>query len=159
MADFPHHYRVDALGGPEGAVRLASEGLDAIESAPPAQFGGPGDRWSPETLLVAAVADCFVLGFRAIARASKFPWTTLECAVEGTLDRADGAARFTGFNITASLRLLPGANEARARRLLEKSEKACLITNSLSANVHLRASVEFEGGDPDGRTEQGAKSS
>ena len=49
----------------DGDVALSGDGLPAIATAPPAEFGGPGDRWSPETLLAAAVADCFVLGFRS----------------------------------------------------------------------------------------------
>ena len=90
MQDFPHHYRVGATAEPDGDVSLTGDGLDAIASAPPAEFGGPGDRWSPETLLVAAVADCFILSFRVIARASKLPWISLKCEVEGTLERREG---------------------------------------------------------------------
>ena len=72
MQDLPHHYKVAASAAPQGEVNLASNLLDPILSAPPAEYGGPGNRWSPETLLVAAVADCFILSFRAVARASKF---------------------------------------------------------------------------------------
>ena len=73
MQDFPHQYSATALANVEGDVNLQSERLPSLVSAPPSEFGGPGDRWSPETLLVAAVADCFVLTFRAIARASQLP--------------------------------------------------------------------------------------
>jgi hypothetical protein len=38
---------------------------------------------------MASVIDCFALTFRAIARASKFKWTRLDCRAEGTLDRVD----------------------------------------------------------------------
>ena len=44
------------------------EGVRVIESAPPKEFDGPGDQWSPEQLLTAAVADCFVLNFRTMTR-------------------------------------------------------------------------------------------
>ena len=40
------------------------------------------------TLLIAAVADCFILTFRAVARASRFEWISLGCTVDGVLDRA-----------------------------------------------------------------------
>ena len=56
MQAFPHHYKVEASGGPEGDVMLSEENVESIASAPPTEFGGPGDRWSPESLLVAAVA-------------------------------------------------------------------------------------------------------
>lgn len=141
MQDFPHHYRVAATAEPAGDVNLSGEGLETIPSAPPPEFGGPGDRWSPESLLVAAVADCFVLSFRAISRASKLEWLSLHCEVEGTLEREDRVTRFTGFQVTASLRVPPGTNEARAQRLLEKAEEICLITNSLSCPTQVQSTV------------------
>jgi organic hydroperoxide reductase OsmC/OhrA len=145
MQDFPHHYSVAAGAQAEGPVVLSSEGLPDLASAAPQQFGGPGDRWSPETLLVAAVADCFILSFRAIARASKLAWTSLECRVEGTLDRVDRAMQFTAFRVHASLRVAPGVSEEQARRILEKAERSCLISNSLKAPSHLEAEVRLEG--------------
>ena len=89
MQGFPHQYVVSASTEQEANIQHASQGLPALETAPPVEFGGPGDRWSPETLLVASVADCFILTFRAIARASKFDWTSIECTVDGTLERVD----------------------------------------------------------------------
>ena len=141
MQQLPHYYRVVAASRPDSHVDLSGAGLDPLESAPPAEYGGPGDKWSPETLLVASVADCFVLSFKAIARASKFEWQSLECDVEGTLDREDKVTRFTGFRIKAVLEVPSGADEARARRLLEKAEESCLITQSLKATPTLDAEV------------------
>ena len=141
MRYFPHHYKVAAAAGPDGDVSLSCDGLDAIPSAPPAEFGGPGDKWSPETLLVAAVADCFILSFRAIAGASKLSWISLKCEVEGTLERKDGATKFTEFVVRATLSVPQDTKKARAHRLLEKAEESCLITNSLSGTIHLDAVV------------------
>ena len=141
MQDLPHHYRVAATAKPDGNVALTSGNLDAISSAAPAEFGGPGDCWSPETLLVAAVADCFVLSFRAIARASKLSWSSLDCDVEGTLERSEGTTKFTAFKVTAKLGVPEGANIERAGRLLEKAEASCLVTNSLAGETHLSAEV------------------
>ena len=141
MQEYPHHYKVAAVAGPEGNVDLTGERLQAISSAPPAQFGGPGDKWSPETLLTAAVADCFILTFRAIARASKVAWTSLECEVEGTLERKDGVTRFTEFVVHATLTVPEDTREERAQRLLEKAEETCLVTNSLTSTRRLDAVV------------------
>jgi len=141
MKDLPHHYEVAATTSTKGNVDLTSPGLSCIDSAPPAEFGGPGDRWSPETLLVAAVADCFILTFRAIARASKLDWVSLSCDVDGILDRVDNVTRFTEFRLRAVLDAPPGTDERKALRLLEKSERSCLITNSLTAENHLDAEL------------------
>ncbi|MBI1194883.1 MAG: OsmC family peroxiredoxin [Gammaproteobacteria bacterium] len=141
MQSFPHHYRVLAEADATGDVCLFGEGLDAIPSAPPPEFGGPGDEWSPETLLTASVAGCFILTFRAIARAARFEWMSLDCEVEGTLDHTDGPTRFTGFVVHATLSVPDGADHAKALHLLEKAEEGCLITNSLCGPTRLEAEV------------------
>lgn len=142
MQDFPHHYRVSAKGNVEDNVRLASPGLVALESAGPAEFGGPGDLWSPETLLAAAVADCFILSFRAIARASKFDWVSLECKVDAVLEKVEKVTQFTEFHETVVLEIPEGGDEKKATRLLERAEHVCLVTNSMKGTTHLDATVK-----------------
>src|SRR6266542_2954665 len=95
MQIFPHHYTVTAAGGEHGDIELIAERLPTLRSASPAEFDSPGDRWSPETFLVGAVGDCFILTFRAVARVSQLPWTSLRCRVTGTLDRVDRVTQFT----------------------------------------------------------------
>lgn len=143
MTPYPHHYKVASTAGPDGEVVLESAGLEAMHSAAPAEFGGPGDRWSPETLLIAALADCFVLTFRSIARAGKLPWVSLQCEVEGTLEREAGVSRFTVFDLTARLDVPAGADLEAAQRALRKAEQGCLISNSLSGRRQLAASVDI----------------
>ena len=141
MHPFPHRYTVNASVRPDGDVPLSTEGVRIIESAPPKEFDGPGNQWSPEGLLTAAVADCFVLSFRAIARASKFEWLSLESRTEGTLDRVEGKMRFTRFDTHASLHVAAGADVERAKKLLEKAELTCLVANSLNSERHLTVEV------------------
>lgn len=141
MQDFPHHYAVTASSSADSNVALESPGLVSLESAGPAEFGGPGDLWSPETMLVASVADCFILTFKAIARASKLEWLSLRCDAVGNLEKVDKVTQFTGFRIQATLEVPEGTREVKALRLLEKAEKSCLITNSLKAESHLDAEV------------------
>lgn len=144
MRPFPHRYTATASASPTGDVRADSPGLPALATAAPEAFGGPGGRWSPETLLTAAVADCFILTFRAVAAASALPWTALECTAEGTLDRAERVTRFTAFSVRAALRVPGGTDPDRARRLLERAERLCLITASLHAPTHLKADVRVD---------------
>ena len=142
MHAFPHRYSVSAAAVVEGDVTLEGERLPSLHSAPPTEFGGPGDRWSPETLLVAAVADCFVLTFRSIAHLSRLPWISVTCDVEGVVDRLERVTQFTGFVVRARLRVPAGTNEEQARRLLAKAEDTCLVTNSLKVKAHLEIEIE-----------------
>lgn len=150
MQTLPHHYTVSASASLEGSPRLESGDLPALITAPPPEFGGPGGHWSPETLLVGAVADCFVLTFRALARASRLPWSTLRCQVEGTLDRVERVTQFTAFSLRVTLQVPAGTDEGRARALLERTEQTCLISQSLKGHTQLQATVETaEGSSPD----------
>ena len=141
MHDYPHHYQVSATSDADGEVALATEGVASLPSMPPVEFDGPGGYWSPESLLVASVADCLVLTFRAIARASKLDWNSLECHVDGKLERVERITQFTGFDVRATLVVPEGTDPAKAERLLHRAEQVCLITNSLKADSHLSATV------------------
>ena len=143
MQGFPHSYLASASGGTEGSVVVSGEGLPDLDTQAPPQFGGPEGVWSPETMLSAAVANCFILSFRAIARASKFEWTALECDVEGVLDRPERTTFFTAFNIHAVLNLPTDAKVELAQRLLEKAEQICLVTASLKSEIVLTTEVQI----------------
>ena len=141
MQPYPHQYIASAAGSPSGSVTVSAPGLPPVESEPPPEFGGPRGVWSPETLLTAAVADCFILTFRSVARAARFDWTGLECRIEGTLERIEGQSRFTHFATKARLTVPPGADATRAARLLEQAEHGCLVANSLRAERTLSTEV------------------
>ena len=141
MHPFPHLYAVSAAATATGAVALDSPGLATLVSDGPAEFDGPGDKWSPETLLTAALVDCFVLSFRAVAAASRFGWTRLECRAEGKLERIERVTQFTAFTVHATLAVPAGADQDRARKLLEKAEQVCLISSSLKATKHLEIQI------------------
>ena len=144
MQDYPHRYKASARGGVEGIIDTASPGLRDIPAMPPPEFDGPGDKWSPETMLVASIASCFILTFRAVARASRFDWNVLTCEVTGVLDRVDRVTQFTEFYIDVSLRLPEGGNTHQAHRLAEKSEQICLVTNSLTGKKILHVAVAHD---------------
>jgi organic hydroperoxide reductase OsmC/OhrA len=141
MQDLPHLYTVNATGKPGTNVRLAAAGLPDLDTAGPPEFGGPGDVWSPETMLVGAIANCFILSFRAIARTARLEWTDLECTAEGTLDKLGKFNQFTAFTVRAKLTVPPGPTVEKAQTILEKAEKYCLITNSMKAESHLETEV------------------
>ena len=86
MHPFPHHYTVTATAGSTGVITHPDDRLPSLLCNAPAEFGGPGDQWSPEDLLAAAVADCFILTFRAVAAASAFAWDSISARAEGQLE-------------------------------------------------------------------------
>jgi organic hydroperoxide reductase OsmC/OhrA len=142
MHPFPHHYSVAVSVRPGQAARLHAAELTEIESAPPKEFDGPGDRWSPEGLFTAAIADCIVLNFQGIAAMSKFAWSSLEGKTHAVLDRVDGKMRFARIDTHIALVIPEGANPARARLLLEKAEATCPVSNTLNCEKHLTMDIK-----------------
>ncbi len=141
MTPLPHQYDVTLVGGPSGYARITSSDLPVLPVAAPADFGGPGDAWSPEHMLLASVQACFLLTMREIAKLSQVTFTSLESSISGTVDRQDGVMRFTEIVIRPRLRVAAGTNHARAIRVMEKSEQACLISASLSTPIRLEPEV------------------
>ena len=144
MQGYPHHYLATASGSSEGNVVVSGEGLPELDTQSPPQFGGPLGVWSPETMLSAAVANCFVLSFRAIARASKFNWTSLDCKVDGVLERPEKETYFTAFKVHAVLQVPEDAKIELGQRLMEKAEHICLITASLKADIVLTTEIKTD---------------
>lgn len=135
MHPLPHRYVVQASLEPRGDITLESAGLPRLLSEAPVEFDGPGTRWSPETLLTAAVADCLALTFRGVARARRLPFISLQCRVDGTLDRVNGRTAFTAFHIHVHLLVPEGVAREEAERVLARAKDTCLITNSLTAST------------------------
>ena len=141
MKPLPHTYSAQLSGGSEGYAVVSVPGIPELRTAPPADFDGPGDAWSPEHLLMAAVETCFLFTFQAVARASKLEFTSLQLAGEGIVDRKDGATRFTQIVLRPRLTLPAGGDRDRALRIIEKSEKACLVSASMSTPIRLEPEI------------------
>lgn len=150
MQPLPHRYVATAVPEAGVEVRLSTEAVPDLRTAAPAEFDGPGNLWSPETLLVGAAADCLAITFRGIARASGLAWTDMTCDAVGILDRVDGVMRFTRVDLNVHVTLPDAADEDLARRVVDKARRTCLITNSLNADVHLHAAIEARTIEPDG---------
>jgi organic hydroperoxide reductase OsmC/OhrA len=142
MKNFPHRYSVVAGAHPGDDFELISRGLPPLITAAPAEFDGAGDRWSPETLLVGAVTACFILTFRAIARASKIDWMAVTCETAGRLERVDNVTQFTRFELHVRLSIPATTDSLRARHALERAERQCLVSNSLRATFDLRIDID-----------------
>jgi peroxiredoxin-like protein len=142
MKPLPHHYDVTLAGGPSGYAAVSARGMPELRAAPPIDFGGPGDAWSPEHLLLAAVQTCFLFTLRSVALVSKVEFAALEVDATGTVDRQDGGTRFTEIVLRPRLTVPPGTDHERALKILEKAEKACLVSASLTTPIRLEVEIK-----------------
>jgi organic hydroperoxide reductase OsmC/OhrA len=141
MRPLPHHYDVHLSGGLTGYAELSTADVPPLRTAPPVDYDGPGDAWSPEHLLLASVQACFLFTLRAIARMSKVEFTSLELDATGTVARVDGVTRFTDIVLRPTLTVRSGTNRERLLQMLEKAEKTCLVSASLSTPLRLESTI------------------
>jgi peroxiredoxin-like protein len=141
MKPLPHRYAARIAGGPDGHATLSSAGVPDLRTAPPLEFDGPGDAWSPEQLLLAAVQACFLLTFRAVAQASRLEFASIAVEAEGVVDRVGGRTRFTEIVLRPRVALPAGTDWARVQRALEKAERACLVSASLDTPIRLEPEI------------------
>jgi peroxiredoxin-like protein len=142
MKPLPHHYDVHLSGRPSGCAELSTAGVQPLQTAQPAEYDGPGNAWSPEHLLLASIQACFLFTLRAVARVSNVEFTKLEVDAAGTVGRKDGVTRFTEIVLRPKLTVPVGTNHERMREILDKSEKRCLVSASLSTPVRLEPEVK-----------------
>ncbi len=116
-----------------------------IEVATPPEFksGMPG-IWSPEHLFVAAVNSCLMTTFLAIAENSKLEFTHFESNAVGKVDKVDGKYQVTEIILKPIVSIPYGQTKEKALRILEMSEKACLISSSIKTQVLLEPQVVIE---------------
>jgi len=112
-------------------------------SAPP-EFGGEPGVWTPEHFLLAAVSSCFIATFKAVAKASKLEFQGIEVDITGLLEKEAGGFRFTTITLRPAVIVYSDESREIAVKLLEKSEKVCLVSRSLSSKIELESKVFVE---------------
>ncbi len=136
--DAIHCYRVVAWWS-SGRTGLAKSNSapNAIHFTAPPEFGGVDGRWTPEDLLLCAVASCYTTTFRALADNSKFEYVDFGVEVEGTVNRAGLGYAFGDIVIRPNLTISSEDQKERALRLLEKAKTVCLVSRALSVGQTL----------------------
>lgn len=146
----PHFYNVEVNWNQERKGMMCSPELklsqgdstSCIEVATPPEFpkGIPG-IWSPEHLFTASVSSCFMTTFLAIAENSKLEFTKFNCKSKGKLDQVDGKYLMTEIILEPSVTIVHEKDRDKAERILQKSESACLISNSIKSKITLNTTV------------------
>lgn len=134
-----HYFNVDVDWMEERKGKLSSPELNStIEVATPPQFAkGIVGIWSPEHLLTASVSSCFLTTFLAIAENSKLEFVSFTCSTKGKLEKPEDKFLMTEIILEPVLVIMRDADREKAERILQKSEAACLISNSIKSKVTL----------------------
>lgn len=116
---------------------MSCAGKPEVQVATPPEFKGHEGIWSPEDLFVASANICLMTTFLAVAERAGLAFSAYESTAEGRLELVEGKFQFTAITIRPSITLKSGEDAAKAKELIEKAERNCLISNSMNATVTL----------------------
>ena len=138
-------YRVSAwwTSGRTGLAKCESS-PNTIHFSEAAELGGLEGRWTPEQLLLCALAGCFTTTFHEIARSVKFEYTDLEVEIEGTVRRSrTSACNFEEVLIRPRLTVQSEEQFEAGLALLRRTKAICLISRAIAIPQTLEPVVEI----------------
>jgi peroxiredoxin-like protein len=122
-------------------VLSANDVTEKIHVATPAVFGGEGKEWSPELLFLSAISSCFMTTYLTFAKKFGFEISNFECSAAGQVELVEGRYQFTQINIFPKIYISDEALRPKATLALEKTQKYCLVSNSINAEMIYRSEV------------------
>jgi len=121
---------------------LTAPELTSITVATPPEFPkGEPNVWSPEHLYVASANSCLMTTFLAIAENSKLDFVSFDSNATGKLEKVDGMLMFSEIELKPRVVLKKEKDRERALRIIEKSERMCLVSNSMKSKIVLSPEV------------------
>ena len=137
-------YRVSAwwTSGRTGLAKSDSA-PNAIHFTAPTEFGGLEGRWTPEELLLAAVAGCYTTTLRAIAGTAQFNFTDLQVEASGSIRKAESGYNFSQIIVRPSLKIASAEERERALELLKRAEKLCLVSRAIGTTLKFEPQLEI----------------
>ncbi|MDP4282889.1 MAG: OsmC family protein [Bacteroidota bacterium] len=145
-----HYYNVEVNWDTERKGVMCSPELNrdagsCIEVATPPDFpkGMPG-IWSPEHLFTAAVSSCLMTTFLSIAENSKLAFIAFSCKSKGKLEQVDGKFMMSEIILEPTITITDEKDRERAERILQKSEAACLISNSVKSKITMLSIIKVK---------------
>lgn len=155
MSGREHHYKITTrwtgnTGGGTANYRdygrdhdLIAAGKPVIQASADPAFRGQPERWNPEELMVAALADCHMLTYLALCARERIVVTAYEDVTTGTMAELAGGGRFTEVTLAPVVTITDPEKVDRALELHHDANKQCFIANSVNFPVHHRPTVNI----------------
>jgi organic hydroperoxide reductase OsmC/OhrA len=133
-----------------GSVVVTAPGKPPLKVAVPVELRGTeAALWSPEELLVSAVAASYAVTLDAVAGHRGLELKAFEVEGLGHVETGhDGHLRFVAIELTARIEA-PEASLAAVEEAARAAEKLSIVHRALDTPVHLELDVRLAGADRD----------
>ncbi|RCV50625.1 OsmC family protein [Marinitenerispora sediminis] len=116
---------------------VEADGKPPLPGSAAVAFRGDADRWNPEELLMAALSQCHMLSYLAVAVAAKVNVVDYTDTATGTMvTHADGSGEFTEVTLHPVVTVADPESADTARRLHRRASELCFIARSVNFPVH-----------------------
>ncbi|WP_143306414.1 OsmC family protein [Chitinophaga vietnamensis] len=122
-------------------IITSGEVKDLIRVATPPAFGGDGEEWSPEHLLISALSSSFMSTYLYYASQLGFDISHFVCKVKGVIALSEGRYVFSQIHLYPRIYVTDDACLGKAREALEKAKANCIVANSLKAAIIFNSEV------------------
>ncbi|MFC7327717.1 OsmC family protein [Marinactinospora rubrisoli] len=148
MAEKQHHFEVrvrwtgNTGSGTTGyrsyerSHEVEAAGKPTLPGSADVAFRGDASRWNPEELLMAALSQCHMLSYLAVAVAAKVNVVDYTDTATGTMvTRLDGSGEFTEVTLHPVVTVAAAESVDTAERLHERASELCFIARSVNFPV------------------------
>ena len=137
------HYYETKVEWKEGRIgELTSSTFPSVKVATPPEFkNGVPNIWSPEHLFVASINICLMTTFLAIAENSSLEFVSFTSDATGKLERVDGKYMISEVELKPVVKIKDEKYREKTLRILDKSEKGCLISNSAKSKIIMNPQI------------------
>ena len=141
-----HFYQVKVNWKENRKGTLSSNVLDEkITIATPPEFPkGEANVWTPEHYFVAAINGCLMTTFLAVAENFKLNFVDFESDAEGKLEMIDRKFIMSEVVLKPIVTVSSEDDIELAKKVVEKSEAACLISNSVTSKIKLEITIKVK---------------
>ena len=141
-----HIYEINLQWNAERKGTLSSPVLPTqIEVATPPDFPkGMKDIWTPEHLFIASVNSCYMATFLVVAENSKFEFISFDCNSVGIVETINETLAVTQITLKPKVVIKSAEHEEQLMKILEKSNKECLISNSVTTKISLEPIITVQ---------------
>ena len=120
-----------------GRIRFGTGALPETGVTWASRTEQPDGKTSPEELLAAAHASCYVMALSATLAANRTPPTRLDVAAVCTLDRVGDKWKVTMMELTVK-GVVHGVNNSKFEEIAKTAEAGCPISNAIRNNVEIK---------------------
>jgi len=116
---------------------VACEGKPALAVSSPPEFGGNGERWSPEDLLAGAVESCLLLTTLYFVDQMKIGLASYASEAVAEMKRTSEGLRFQSIRVAIEAGVSSAEDEEKMQKAASQAEAFCPVSAAVNCPVEV----------------------